>query len=738
MSPFAAFLAAAGLVDLFVWLFLLGQTRKDPVKSAFHLLVVSTVLWYGADLLVYHALERQLFFGKYIYLARLSSLVWISSGLVFLNFVYALIERQRGRDPLFIGATVCTVLAAIVSCSTEWARDPEYGPWGVSLRTSELLIGLAFVPALIGACGIGLLWERQRATAEQGKRRLLRHFAAGGLLLAGVFGCFKLVLPLLLDWTQGNQLADTALAVFCVASYWIISKPNYLGMSLERSAPQLLKDFPAGIVLTDASCGVRYINPAAMKLIKKQGPVGLGVSLEELVPVPQSEKGTCGGEFSVKDDQGETFLRADVSQLKSDDRLFGGIVLFQDITKHKREESRLQQSRNELRQQVLNYERALRQAKKIEALSSLSAGIAHDFNNLLSVILGFAGAAREEVQGDTMVADDIDEIILASRRAQNIVDQILTFSETRKGKLRIVAAHELVEDVLSVCKSYLPSEVQVVPDVKVPHLAMNVDPSKIKQALLNLVLNGYQAMEGRAGTIALIVEEVFVTNRFSKEHPPLNSGSHVKIEVCDSGMGMSQEVVSQIFDPLYTTQETASGTGLGLPTALRICNEYSGTLTVESEVGQGTTVGVYLPRIELPASSIPSLPVMKRVGNERVLIVDDEEQFVRVGRRILEPLGYDVTVHTGSVTAWNAFWSNPDAFDLVILDHSMPQINGSELANEISYIRPDLPIILISGDTKAQVMASKEHIVFTEFLSKPIPSEVLADTVRRLLDNKES
>ena len=739
MSPFAAILALAGFVNLFIWAFLAGQPSRDPVKFAFLLFLSVVTLCFGAEFMLvfpFSFLESSGSAGPM--LVRFSTLLWILSGFAFLNFIFVLSKKKRSRHPLFICLGMLSAMAAGLSFMGDFvSQGVALGPWGATASPSGIHLGVYFVPLFAFYSGVAILGGEMRSTRAKQKRQILQTTLIGGFAVASLCLTFRVLLPHFWGWKSGFQLVDSSLTVFFLLGYAAIARPHIRAVGLERWARHLLRDFPSGIVLLDTSYRVRFINQQAQSYLGQQGPVRPGIPFDTFAPgiVPAAPKSSV--ELAVGEHGNRLILLADFVLQQSEGIDIYWIVVLNDITDRKKQEDRLKRRQSELDREIKSYEEALNQAKKIEALSALSSGIAHDFNNLLSVILGFAGAARDELADNTLVAKDIDEIVLASRRAQNIVDQILTLNEAKNREPRVVAVKDIIEDVLSVVKSHLPSEFQVLEDEKTPHLAVKVDPSQLKQALLNLVLNAYQAMESRPGTIRIGLDRSHVEEEFAREHPPLSSGSYVTIQVCDSGRGIAREALSRIFDPFYTTQDTASGTGLGLPTALHICKEHGGTLTVKSQAGQGTTVQVYLPSFDLPLTSIAPLAAVEKVGDERILIVDDEEQFVRLGRRILEPLGYDVTVHTDSVSAWNAFWSNPDSFDLVITDHSMPQINGSELANEIACIRPELPIILVSGDTQAQVVADEEDIVFTEFLSKPIPSDVLGDTVRRLLDGAD-
>jgi CheY-like chemotaxis protein len=221
----------------------------------------------------------------------------------------------------------------------------------------------------------------------------------------------------------------------------------------------------------------------------------------------------------------------------------------------------------------------------------------------------------------------------------------------------------------------------------------------------------------------------------SDDKPPsLHPGQYVLIEISDTGVGIPPEDKSKIFDPFFTTKDMGKGTGLGLSTVQNIIQVHGGTITVESEIGAGSTFRIYLPSIEHGEHEQTTKDSIIPTGNEHILVVDDEEQVIRMQKRLLEPLGYKVTSMTSSLEALLAFRDSPNRFDIVVTDQTMPELTGTKLVGELLRIRPDLPIILTSGYANSVTETQIEELGIEAFLPKPISKYDMGTTLRRLLD----
>jgi len=378
-------------------------------------------------------------------------------------------------------------------------------------------------------------------------------------------------------------------------------------------------------------------------------------------------------------------------------------------------------------------EARLRQAQKMEAIGTLAGGIAHDFNNILTAMIGFTEIALEDTAKDSPLKESLQEVLTAGMRARDLVNQILAFARQSGEDVGPVQPSSIAREVLKFMRSSIPATIEIRQRID-SRAAVLGNTTQIYQALLNLCTNAAQAMEDTGGVLDLGIEEVAFTGRVGEGEPDLPPGKYVEIRISDTGHGIAADVADSIFEPYFTTKAPGEGTGMGLAMVHGIVESYGGAVTVQSVPGQGACFTVLLPvtseRTSLDASRGADLPA----GSERILYVDDEPSITMMGRRILERLGYSVTTFSSSVEALEAFRDRPDAFDLVISDLTMPKMTGDVLAGELMAIRPDIPIVLCTGFSKRMTMEAAAEIGIRAFAYKPITREVLARTVRDVLD----
>jgi PAS domain S-box-containing protein len=376
----------------------------------------------------------------------------------------------------------------------------------------------------------------------------------------------------------------------------------------------------------------------------------------------------------------------------------------------------------------------LQQAQKMEAIGTLAGGIAHDFNNILTAVLGYTEIALMGVEESSPVSRNLRQVLQAGNRARDLVKQILTFSRQTEQELKPVQVALVVEEALKLMRASLPSTINIQQRLK-SRSAVIADPTQIHQVIINLCTNAAHAMREKGGDLSVSLEDVDPDNVFFSEHPELGPGSYQRLTVRDSGAGMGPEVTARIFDPFFTTKQRGEGTGMGLAVVLGIVKSHKGAVTVDSAVGKGTTFHVFFPiaqRVAMEASCdhAPDLPR----GQERILLVDDEEALIDLGQRMLEHLGYRVTTRSTGAAAFKLFLQNPWRFDLVITDMTMPKMTGEELAKKLLLIRRDIPIILCTGYSASISKERARAIGIGEFVMKPIVIGELARTVRRVLD----
>jgi len=383
-------------------------------------------------------------------------------------------------------------------------------------------------------------------------------------------------------------------------------------------------------------------------------------------------------------------------------------------------------------------EAQLNQAQKMESIGTLAGGIAHDFNNILFPIIGFTEMTMDDVPEDSLSRKNLNMILKSALRARDLVQQILTFSRKHEQKLKPLKVQLAVNEALKLIRSSLPTTIEISQKIEKDCGLVMADFTQIHQIVMNLCTNAYHAMEETGGSLEVNLNEIELTID-DLTGLDMEPGPYLCLKVGDTGHGMDQSVKDRIFEPYFSTRETGKGTGLGLAVVHGIVKSYGGDIRVYSELGEGTVFHVYLPIIkESFASSeiVLGEPLLR--GHEHVLVIDDETVIVSMEKEILERLGYQVTSRTSSIEALEAFREQPDKFDIVITDMTMPNMTGDKLAGEMIKIRPDIPIILCSGFSEIMSEEKAESLGIKEFLIKPIVLKDLSSVIRKVLDNKES
>lgn len=376
----------------------------------------------------------------------------------------------------------------------------------------------------------------------------------------------------------------------------------------------------------------------------------------------------------------------------------------------------------------------LQQAQKMEAIGTLAGGIAHDFNNILSVILGYADMAKEDAPPGTKLAADLGKVVTAGHRAKDLVKQILAFSRQAEVERIPLQLQSIIKEALKMLRASIPTTIEIQDTINSKCGVVLADPTQIYQILMNLCTNANHAMEESGGILKIDLQRVCMDKDNRQSGLNIDPGEYVELTVSDTGSGIEPDIINKIFDPYFTTKELGKGTGMGLAIIHGIIADYGGTITVESKLGKGTTFHVYFPVIDKEESQTVEENEESPSGNERILFIDDEELLAEMGQDMLERLGYRVTVRKSSLDALSTFQNNPDDFDLVITDQTMPGMTGSDLARRILQIKPDMPIILCTGYSNLIDAQTAKSLGIKEYATKPLTKGIIAKLIRKVLD----
>ena len=379
-------------------------------------------------------------------------------------------------------------------------------------------------------------------------------------------------------------------------------------------------------------------------------------------------------------------------------------------------------------------EHQLRQAQKMEAIGSLAGGIAHDFNNILAAIIGHAELLGLDLPPEPGFREEIAAILRASRRARDLIEQILTFSRGRQREHRPMALQAVILEAVKLLRATLPATVEIRTLVDAVGPIVSADATELHQVIVNLCTNAAHAMAAHGGVLSVAYAGVEASEAFASATPGMHAGHYARLTVSDTGHGMDQQTMDRIFEPFFTTKKPGEGTGLGLAVVHGIMQSHGGAVTVSSTPGQGTTFNLYFPAVSGGADAdLPEDPRPRRGSGEHVLVVDDEPAVVNISRRMLEQLGYRVTPHSRSLEALATFEADPAAFDLVLCDLTMPQMTGLDFAARVHELRPELPVLLTSGYSGSLDTQSLQRAGIRELVGKPFAMQTLAEAIARHL-----
>jgi signal transduction histidine kinase/ActR/RegA family two-component response regulator/HAMP domain-containing protein len=376
----------------------------------------------------------------------------------------------------------------------------------------------------------------------------------------------------------------------------------------------------------------------------------------------------------------------------------------------------------------------LRQAQKLDAIGTLAGGIAHDFNNILSAITGYTELARMELSDNAYALSHLAAVTQAADRATELVRQILSFSRKREQERKVIQLRHVVAEAVKLLRATIPTTIKFETDLAPDAPTVLADSTQVHQIIMNLGTNALHAMKGSAGTLGIKLESFTVDESVAATNPQLHPGLYARLSVSDTGHGMDCATLDRVFEPFFTTKAPGEGTGLGLSVVHGIVQNHEGAIAVYSQPEEGTVFHVYLPAHG--ASAEPGERDLERVpqGNgERILFIDDEPALAELGKCIVETLGYRVRSTTDPLDALNAFQMDPNQFDLVITDYTMPNLTGVELARKLSEIRPGVAVILATGYTATMTTEAFRGVGISNVLMKPLSIARLSQAIEDAL-----
>ena len=395
----------------------------------------------------------------------------------------------------------------------------------------------------------------------------------------------------------------------------------------------------------------------------------------------------------------------------------------------------------EVQKEQSRLEKMVTQNQKIESLGTLAGGIAHDFNNILGAILGYSELLREKLSDSSENAKYIDEILKAADRARNLVRQILLFSRDTNFEMGIMDLSSVVKEAMGLLTQTIPKTVTINYSDSCIDSRIRGDENQLHQVIINLVTNAFHALKEEDGTIDIALSRLSPDASDSGEFRNIPAGNYLALRVKDNGKGIPEKNREKIFDPFFTTKERGKGTGLGLAVVHGIIEKHGGIIRFTSEIDKGTCFTVLLPELkESEVSTVKkdeqqSLDAIKEAeGNERILVVDDEQPIAELEKHMLESLGYRVSSFTDPLAALEAYKSDPNAFQLLLTDQTMPGLSGLKLAELILAESPDFPIIITSGYSSNLNKERAGKIGIKGIIVKPFSKKEISATIHGALE----
>jgi len=494
---------------------------------------------------------------------------------------------------------------------------------------------------------------------------------------------------------------------------------------------------PSGLLMTDARGVIVLVNREVERLTGFAREELLGRQVDLLVP-PRFREGHVGFRagfmadprvrvmgagrdlFLLRKDGTEVPVEIGLTPVVTAEGVFvlSAIV---DITSRKlaeREHRRLEEQ--------------LIQSQKIEAVGTLAGGIAHDFNNILASIIGYGELVRASLSSEKGAAD-LAQLLRAAERGKQLVERIMLFSRRQEQARRPLALGETIAEAANLLRATLPASVDIRVEIPPDLPRVSADAVSVQQIIMNLGTNAAHAMPD-GGKFHVQVASFYARDSVARAHPGLREGHYVLVEARDTGTGMDRTTRERAFEPFFTTKPPGSGTGLGLSMVHTIMQGHEGLVEIESEPGRGTTIRCFFPALETDVEERLAAHTETPVGHgEGVLVVDDEPGLGRAVERLLQSLGYSVTLETDGIEALERFRADPDAFSVVLTDYLMPRLAGLDLAREVSRLRPGVAVVLQTGFIEDLPLETVAAAGVRRVLRKPATRHMLGEALHEAL-----
>ena len=370
----------------------------------------------------------------------------------------------------------------------------------------------------------------------------------------------------------------------------------------------------------------------------------------------------------------------------------------------------------------------------METIGTLAGGIAHDFNNILAPIMGYTEMALFKLNESEPLYKDLQNVLKGTHRAKDLVEQILLFSKQSEKERQPVSLQSQINEALKLLRPSIPTTIEINYDIDNTCPLIMADATQIHQVIVNLCTNAWQAMGKKGGLLTIELKFKDIDANFAKLHPELIESKYVCLSITDTGIGMDTRTIDRIFEPFFTTKDVDKGTGLGLSVVHGIIKSHKGSIIVYSEPDKGTTINVYLPIIKSDDMLVTNKNSKIIGGSEHIMIVDDEPLVLEMVSTMLSDFGYKTETFSTALDAIKAYKIEPNKYDLILTDLTMPRITGLELSEQLHKNNSELPLIIMTGFGDTLTKATLDSYNINKIIGKPILIRELTEAIREVLD----
>jgi signal transduction histidine kinase/ActR/RegA family two-component response regulator len=722
--PFSSFLINTVLASV-----VLALNPHSKTNRAYAIFAINFALWGFLNFIEWNLASPDLL----RICTHLEPLCWLPLSILVINFIYELINRKRDKAFwLFALVVVAWSVFAVTTGSLIKEFHPAY--WGEYHVVSKWYLPAVVMTSLLPAFyAFYLLFKAAKLAKDTHFRTQIRYLTIGTLIMFVLVFTESVFRTSLLQMRSIPFLGSFFLIIQSGFVFFAIVRHRFLSVDVRDAAHEIFSQTHVGVLIFDLNLNIKDMNAAACDFF---GTIAIKTADDLNVVLGKEyrfEENCKNREITLTQNDKVKIGLLSQSELFDRGNPIGKLIIIHDIT-HQREEE---------------HERALLESKvqqshasRLEALGMLAGGIAHDFNNMLAGVYGYADLLRLSLAGkNEKLASYTENIMKTVQRAADLTKKLLTFARRNVSEMTVFDLHDTITDTVSLLQHTIDKRITVETGLLAQNHMLKGDRAQIQNLLLNMAINAGDAMPN-GGTLAFTTRNTIVASSDALvQNKDASGGEYLVVDIQDTGTGMTDEVKKKVFNPFFTTKQPGKGTGLGLASAYGIAMSHGGFISIDTELGKGTTFHTHFPLYTSSDGSMKCKEAPKiEYGNGKILLVDDEEDVRNSITQMLMALGYTVTTCKNGEEAVSWYTETNDMPDIVLLDVMMPKLTGDQCAAALLKINPKAIILFISGypgtlsaETLKELSTKNSGL---ELLPKPFTIEQLSGMVKQAMDKK--